>query len=72
MLKTMTKPTQVGSKNSVKSAKTRASRRVADLHWQIQFTQMKLNHWQEQEDCRWMNLVRLQEHAKQKLQAAAS
>lgn len=61
----MCEPTR--SRRIAKYAQSRVSKHVADLQWQIRFTQMKLNQWQEQENCRWMNLVQLQEHAKRQL-----
>ncbi|NNC37081.1 MAG: hypothetical protein EX271_08665 [Acidimicrobiales bacterium] len=59
------------SRRFAKYAQTRVSQHVADLQWQIKFTQMKLNQWPEQESCRWMNLVRMQEQAKRELSAVA-
>lgn len=80
MLKRGNNPTSVGPKTNELNTAThmphcisrRVSKRIADLQWRITFTQMKLNHWQEQENCRWQVLVGMQEQAKRELRAVAS
>jgi hypothetical protein len=80
MINIVKKPTSVGETTlgtsavarTVMCAQSLVSKNIADLQWQIKFTQMKLNHWDEPENCKWMNLVRLQEHAKRELLVVAS
>lgn len=80
MLNIVTKPTSVGSNTNgtsavaptIMCARSPVSKIVADLQWQIKFTEMKLNRWNAPENCRWMNLVRMQEHAKRELLVVAS
>lgn len=42
-------------------------KRVADLEWQIRFTQIHLNRWRGLEDSSWTSLEALQKSAKQEL-----
>lgn len=55
-----------------KTAKTNkssegAKKRIADLEWQIRFTQIQLNRWRALEDSGWTSLEALQKTAKQEL-----
>jgi hypothetical protein len=42
-------------------------KRVADLEWQIRFTQIHLNRWRALENSGWTSLETLQKSAKQEL-----
>lgn len=44
-------------------------KRMADLKWQIQFTQIQLNRWHALENGRWTSLKSLQKSAKLELQS---
>ncbi len=44
-----------------------ARKRVADLEWQIQFTQIQLNRWHALENGSWKSLKALQKAAKSEL-----
>ena len=77
MLKITRNPTGVGSKrlDSTRPQLNVAgdvSKTMQDLKWQIQFTEMKLTHWQGRESRQWEKLVRMHDHAKRQLSAIAS
>ena len=40
---------------------------IADLEWQVRFTQMKLNAWRDSDDLAWKRLKALNEEASSKL-----
>lgn len=41
--------------------------RMSDLQWQINFTQIKLNHWRQHENADWEHLKALNDAAKAEL-----
>jgi len=41
--------------------------RIADLQWQINFSQIKLNRWKDQENAEWNRLKSLNKAAKAEL-----
>ena len=52
------------SYQSVQRAPTQA---IADLEWQVRFTQMKLNAWKDAEDTAWKRLKTLNAQARKEL-----
>ena len=77
MLKMTRNPTDVGSKRLDNArpqlnSNGKVSKTMQDLKWQIQFTEMKLAHWEGRESRHWAKLVRMHDHAKRQLSAIAS